>query len=440
MLEQNPENFRPRFLRLAVVNILSNIMIPLAGLVDTAFLGHLADIRYLTGVALATIIFNLIYRNCNFLRMGTTGPTAQAEGNSNQEAVILILLRNSLIALIIGLLLVALQHPLREISFSLISATNEVKEAGSAYFNARICGAPAALLNLVFIGWFLGREQSGKVLIISFIGNGINILLDYLLIVRWDWASQGAGAATAASQFMMVLIAIAFFIQENWWHQILCVTNKIFDLKAIKSLFNLNRDIWLRTIAGTLTIAAFNDISSALGTITLAINTLLFQVIIITFYFIEGLSFATESLAGNFKGQGKTKQLVPLLKLSGISSLGVGMIIASLFICAPDFLFALLTNHLEVIKQLHYYILWLFPVLAFSSLSFILDGYFLGLTQGAILRNGVIIGSLFGFVPLAIISWQFHSTHLLWLAMCFYMAVRFMALVVRVPQTIRASS
>ncbi|MGD1914523.1 MAG: hypothetical protein ACFB2X_27915 [Rivularia sp. (in: cyanobacteria)] len=99
-----------------------------------------------------------------------------------------------------------------------------------------------------------------------------------------------------------------------------------------------------------------------------------------------------------------------------------------------------MTNHLEVIEQLHYYILWLFPVLAFSSLSFMLDGYFLGLTQGAILRNGVIIGSLLGFVPLSIISWQFHNTHLLWLAFCFYMAVRFIALVVQVPQTIKASS
>ncbi|MEM9922877.1 MAG: hypothetical protein AAF915_03870 [Cyanobacteria bacterium P01_D01_bin.50] len=99
-----------------------------------------------------------------------------------------------------------------------------------------------------------------------------------------------------------------------------------------------------------------------------------------------------------------------------------------------------MTNHFEVIKQLYYYILWLFAVLAFSSLSFILDGYFLGLTQGAILRNGVIIGSLFGFVPLAVISCQLHNSHLLWLAMCFDMAVRFIALVVRVPQTIKASS
>ncbi|NET67054.1 MAG: MATE family efflux transporter [Moorea sp. SIO1G6] len=440
MSKDNTETFHLRFLRLATVNILSNIAIPLAGLVDTAFLGHLADINYLAGVALATVIFNLVYRNCNFLRMGTTGPTAQAEGRFDQDGVTLVLLRNGLIALTLGLLIILLQYPLREIGFTLLSAAPEVKAAGQDYFNARIWGAPATLLNLVLIGWFLGREKSSKVLVLSAIGNGANIILDYLLIIRWGWASAGAGFATAAGQYLMLLMGMIFIATENGYPQMLALVDRIFDLEAIKSTFKLNGNIWIRSIASTITIAAFTDLSAYLGTMVLAINTLLLQVMIVTFYFIEGLSFATESIAGNFRGQGLTNKFPSLLRLSGASSLGIGLTIASLFVLLPDPLFGLMTNHGEVIDELHHYLLWLLPFLGLSSMAFMLDGYFLGLTEGALLRKGVVTGSLVGFLPVAVASWWFHSSQILWLAMCCYMGVRALALAVQVPKTMRSEN
>ena len=152
----NPNQIQHRFWRLAGVNILANLMVPLASLVDVGFLGHLAEIRHLAGVALATVLFNYIYWTFGFLRMGTTGTTAQASGQSDRQTVIVIWLRNSAIALTIGLLILILQQPLQQIGFTLLSATPEVLDSAQAYYNALIWGAPATLLNFVLLGWFLG--------------------------------------------------------------------------------------------------------------------------------------------------------------------------------------------------------------------------------------------------------------------------------------------
>ncbi|MEO1350204.1 MAG: MATE family efflux transporter, partial [Cyanobacteria bacterium J06635_15] len=200
----------PEFIRLAIANIISNLMVPLAGIVDTAFLGHLADIHHLAGVALATVIFNVIYWSFGFLRMGTTGMAAQAIGRNDETELWLIALRNSLIGLGFGLLLLLVQWPIRELGFTLLSAPAAVQQSGRAFFDGRIWGAPAVLINYVLLGWFLGRALGTRVIVLSVIGNGANVVLDYLFIVKWGWAATGAGAATAASQYLMLIVGLTW--------------------------------------------------------------------------------------------------------------------------------------------------------------------------------------------------------------------------------------
>jgi multidrug resistance protein, MATE family len=173
------------FFRLAVVNILSNLMVPLAGLMDVAFLGHLSEIRHLAGVTLATVLFNYIYWTFGFLRMGTTGITAQAVGRDDQEAIALIGLRHGVLALGIGFIILLLQQPLSWLGFALLRASPEVKAAGQDFYNALIWGAPATLINFVLVGWFLGRGQSGKVLLLSAVNGAANVALDYLLMGKY---------------------------------------------------------------------------------------------------------------------------------------------------------------------------------------------------------------------------------------------------------------
>jgi multidrug resistance protein, MATE family len=413
-----------RFWQLALVNVISNLMVPLASLVDVAFLGHLTEIRHLAGVAIATVLFNYIYWTFGFLRMGTTGLTAQARGRGDTQVEILILLRNSAIALVIGIIILLLQQPLREIGFNLLQADPEVLQAGRAYYNALIWGAPATLLNFVLFGWFLGREQGKEVLFMSLVNNGANIALDYLFVVRWGQSSAGAGAATAISQFITLIMGLALVYRElagiSWQQQ----RSQIWELSALKTAFFLNQDILIRTLALISTFAVFTNLSATMGTTILASNTLLLQVVTLAAYFIDGVAFATESIAGNLHGRGTKEQLLPLLKLAGSVSLLAGLGFAAVFSFFPLPLFGLLTSHLEVIQQISHYLWWLFPVLGFGSIAYMFDGYFLGLTAGKILRQSTLIAAIIGFTPMAIAAWYWQTNHLLWLALALFMAIR----------------
>ncbi|HEY9748229.1 MAG TPA: guanitoxin biosynthesis MATE family efflux transporter GntT [Allocoleopsis sp.] len=430
-------HFLRRFYQLAIVNIFSNLMVPLAGLLDIAFLGHLAEIRHLAGVALATVLFNYLYWTFGFLRMGTTGMTAQAVGRGDREGALLVGLRHGLVALAIGLVILLLQAPLRAIGFALLSATAEVKLAGQAYYNVMIWGAPATLLNFVLMGWFLGREQSGKVLLLSAISNLTNSFMDYFFVVRWGWESAGAGASTALSQYLMLLAGLLLICREVRWSQVQAIAAKIWEPVALKAAFTLNREILIRTFALISTFAVFTNLSSTFGTNVLATNTVLLQVVTLAAYFIDGLAFATESLAGIFRGQGTNEQLRLLLWISGGTSFVFGLGFAIAFISNPDLCFGLLTNHTDVLQRINQYVVWLLPVLGFGSIAYMLDGYFIGLTAGKILRRSVVVAAVVGFAPVAIAAWYWQNTHLLWLALTLFMTTRALMLGKQVPGSLR---
>lgn len=425
------------FFQLAVVNILSNLTVPLAGLISVAFLGHLVEIHHLAGVTLSTVLFNYLYRTLSFLRMGTTGVTAQAVGRNDQVTILLTGLRNGLLAVGLGLAILVLQHPLRELGFAVLSADPDIKASGQAYYDARIWAAPATLLNFVLIGWFLGQGKSGRVLLISAIGNGVNILLDYYLVVRWDWNSAGAGWAIALSQYVMALLGLILAGQDIHWQDFQNALPKLWDATALKNTLQLNGNIFVRTFAFLSTFSIFTSFSSAIDPLLLAENGLLLQVFSFAVYLIDGLAFATESLTGILHGQGSQKPLLPLLGIAGSSSLLIGIAFSTVFVLFPTPLFALLTNHAEVLEQMGRYVTWLIPVLGFGSIAFMLDGYFLGLAEGATLRNAALVATLIGFAPIAVVAWQLQSNDLLWLALSVFMATRAILLGIQVPRTLQ---
>jgi MATE family multidrug resistance protein len=422
--EQSTSTFLPGFLKLAAANIISSLMVPLAGLIDTAFLGHLAEIHYLAGVALAMVIFNVVYWSFGFLRMGTTGLTAQARGREDPMELWLIVLRGGLVAIACGLLILLLQVPIRELGFALLSADPEVKSAGYDFFNGRIWGAPAVLLNLVLMGWFLGREKGRWVILLSLVGNGGNVVLDYLFIRQFGWASAGAGYATALSQYLMMTTGVWLMLRQEGLKSIRATLPKVWNPTALKGIFLLNRDILIRTFSLILSFALFTNFSSAMGTQTLAANTLLLQVVTLSAYFIDGIAFATESFAGRFYGSGERHHLQKLLWLGGGTSIALGLNFALAFVLLPQILFGLLTSHGEVIDQVQHYVGWLVPVLGIGAIAYMLDGYFLGLTAGKVLRNSTVLATAVGFLPLALVAQAAGSPHLLWLALVGLMTAR----------------
>ncbi|MGF1566473.1 MAG: MATE family efflux transporter [Nodosilinea sp.] len=433
----SPEPIRlGRFFRLAAANIVSNLMVPLAGLIDTAFLGHLEEIHYLGGVALATVIFNVVYWSFGFLRMATTGTTAQARGRLNSDEVWLIVLRNGLIALALGLGILLLQVPIRNLGFALLSGDAEVKAAGYAFYNARIWDAPAVLLNLVLMGWFLGREKGRWVIVLSLVGNGSNVVFNAILIGLLGWASAGAGLGTALSQYLTLTVGLGLIWSDGGVARLRRVLPQAWAPQALKGLFLLNRDILIRTAALVMSFALFTNFSAALGTQTLAANTLLLQVVTLSAYFIDGLAFATETFAGRYYGSGSPTHLRRLLWVGGGTSLTLGITVAMAFVLFPTALFGMLTSHREVIDTVQLYVGWLVPVLGLGAIAYMLDGYFLGLTAGPILRNGTVLAAAVGFLPLALVAQAAGSAHLLWLALVGLMAARALTLGWAVPRSL----
>ena len=426
-------SFLPRFYRLAFVSIISNIMVPLSGIVDTAFLGHLADIRHLEGVILASILFDYLYRILKFFRNGTNAITAEAVGKNDDKAILLALLRSSLIAGFIAVLILAFQHPIQKLGFAILAGSPDIEVFGIDYFNARIWSAPAVLLNFVLIGWFLGREISILVLLISFVGNASNVVLDYLMIIRWGWGSTGAGLATCLSHYLALLVAligVVFSVEKK----ALPVFKDIFDWSALKASVVLKSNILIRYLAMITAYSIFTNLSAAMGNQVIAENGLLLQIVLLSQFTVNGISLTTQSLIGNFKGKGETEKMIPLLQISIFTGILIAFVFASVSILFPQTIFGLLTSHADISQSVINYRDWLLPLLTCGAIAFLLEGYTVGLKAGNILRNSALIALGLGFVPVAVLGWYFQNNHLLWLSLVFYMATLMISLGVQIPR------
>ncbi|CBN53698.1 MULTISPECIES: guanitoxin biosynthesis MATE family efflux transporter GntT [Kamptonema] len=428
-------NFIPRYFRLALANVLSSIMVPLANIASVMFLGHLEEIRHFAGVNLAGNLLNFVYLVLFFLRMGTTGVTAQAVGRNDREGMLLVGLRNGVIALVLGVVLILLQYPLGELGFALLNVPPEIKSSGLAYLYTQIWGAPAILLNFVLIGWFLGREKNGLVVFLSILGNGGKIALDYLLIIYLGWESVGAGVSYATSQYLALLVGLIFFFKEFQWLEIRTLFGKIWDISAMKSNLTLNTNILLSNLIILIVSLTFSYQGVQMGTVIYSQNALLWQIFSLNIYFVEGLGFGTETLVGNFKGKGDSQQLAPIAFVSLSTALMVGLFFGGVCVLFPDFVFSLFTNHTEVTSNIKVFLPWLQLSLLLCAIGFTLEGYFLGLAQGDILRNVSLVAFVVGFVPTSFAFIRFPSNHLLWFSLSLFYAIRMVMYIINLFRT-----
>lgn len=442
-LVKNKIDFLPRFYRLSFVAVLSNMMVPLAGLCDTAFLGHLQDIQPLAGVILGSILFDYLYRILKFLRNSTNAMTSHAVGEDNSQEIILAGLRSGLVAVAIALTILLLQYPIQKLGFAILSGSPEIESSGIEYFNARIWGAPAVLLNFVLIGWFLGKEKNSLVLLISLIANGTNVLFDYLMIYRWGWQSAGAGLATALSQYLALFVALMGVAFNINWQDVPIVIKKVWHQESLQSAISLKFNIMVRFLALISAYSIFTNISAGMGTNLLAENGLLLQIALLSQFTIQGVGMTTQTLIGNFKGRGDHQKMIPLLTIAIITSLLIALGFVFNVIFFPQTIFNWLTNHGEINQEIVSYTIWLLPLLCFTAIAFMLEGYFIGLKESSILRNAALIAFFVTFIPLILVTIKLQNPHLLWLALTSYMLTLIIVLatqVVRVKTKIEFSN
>jgi multidrug resistance protein, MATE family len=412
-------------------------MVPLATIFSTAFLGHLPEIHHLAGVALAGNLFSFLFLFLASLRMSTTGLTAQAVGRDDRSAIILVLVRNSIVALGCGLVLMLLQYPIQQLGLAWVDAPPEVIAAAGTYFRAAMWGAPATLINYVILGWFLGREENKGVLLLSIIGSVANVGLDYLFIIDWDLASFGAGSAVAISQYLVLFISLMLIFKEVKWQEINNLSSKMWERSALIEIFHLNGSLLINNLLFILAVVIFSYIGVSFGTTLYTENTLLLEIIFFNSFLAEGVGFGLETLSGNCKGQGASAQLPALIKIALTISLLMSLTIGGLVLLFPESLFSFFTSHQELTAQITTYTIWLLPVLGFTSIAFILECYFLGITAGNIVQNVSLFAFSIGFAPMALAAWKFGNNHLLWLSFSLFLLARIVGFGVLLPEILK---
>jgi len=387
-------------------------------------MGQLNDPVFIGAIALGAIIFNVIYSSFNFLRMGSTGLTAQAWGAKKNDETSLVLIRSLLVALGLAASLLLLQYPIQWISFLILDGSNEVRVLAQEYFYIRIWAAPATLSLYAFFGWFLGVQNAKVPMLIALVINIVNIALNFFFVLVLGMKSDGVALATVIAQYSGLTIAIFFMLKQYRQHIKYFSMEIIFQTKAISRFFKVNSDIFIRTLLLLLTIAFFTNTSAKLGDNILAVNTLLFQFFFIFSYFADGFAFAGEALTGKATGA-KDKSLLN----NTISKLfywgwGAAITTSLIYMVGIDLMMSILSNNIDLREIAKEYSIWVILIPITSTAAFIWDGIYVGVTASKEMRNVMIFSSLLIFLPAYYLTAGYWGNDALWFAMNLFMAVR----------------
>lgn len=428
-------------LRIAVPSILTNITIPLLGLVDVAIVGHLGKSEgeaapYIGAIAVGGLIFNMIYWLFGFLRMGTSGMTAQAFGRKDKAQQIRLLIQASAVAIVCGASIFLLQIPIIKIAQLLIAPSDEVWRLAVDYFNIRIWAAPAALLLFSFTGWFVGMQNSVFPLYIAIGQNLINLVVSTLLVFGLDWNVKGVALGTVVAQYVGLAAAIGlwFFRYHTPLRQHLPSCRDCFDMSSMRHFFSVNRDIFLRTLCLIAVTCTFTAIGARQGDLQLAVNTLLIQLFLFFSYFTDGFALAGEALAGKYIGAKTQDRLYRSVRDLFLWSGGIALIFSFLYANKGDFILSLLTDDQTVISTALNFLTWSIVIPLISFAAFAWDGIFIGATATRPMLYTLGIATIFFFatyfgLPLLenLQIWPFTSlsvNHRLWLAFSVYLSIR----------------
>ncbi len=423
--------------RLAGPIILSNLSTPLLGAVDTAVMGHLPDAAYLGAVAVGSVIFSFLYWGFGFLRMGTTGFTAQAHGADDRDELRACLGRPLIIAGVLGVLLIALQWPIGRVAFALMDASAQVEAFAGTYFAIRIWSAPFALTNYAVLGWLLGTQRARHALVLQVALNGINIVLDLLFVVGLGYTIAGVAAASllaeiAAAALGLGLCAHLLRGMGGRWSRA-----RLFARDALVRLFRVNRDIFIRTLTLIFAFAYFTAKGAQFGETTLAANAVLMQFQNILSFGLDGFAHAAETLVGSAVGARDRRAFAAAVRTSTIWAAGLAVIFAAALALAGPVLLALFTDIPEVRARAETFLPWMIASPFVSIWAFQLDGVFIGATRTRAMRNAML--ACVGLYLLAV--WTLTpvlGNHGLWLALILFLGARGASLALAYPALLRS--
>ena len=410
-----------QILQIALPSIVSNITVPLLGMIDVAIVGHMGSPVYMGAVAVGSMIFNLVYWLFGFLRMGSSGLTAQALGRKDLTEVTRILVRSVSVALGIALLLIILQAPLKWLMFWLIGPTTDVAPFASSYFNIVIWGAPASLALFSLMGWYIGMQNTRIPMVISIMQNIVNILASLTLVYGFGMKIEGVALGTVIAQYAGLMMAIGLLVR--YYSRIFRFFRRDRIFQKMGAFFAVNRDIFLRTLCLVAVNLFFTSAGARQGAVILSVNTVLIQLYLFFSYFMDSFAYAGEALGGKAYGAHNGIAFRETLRRLWMWMLIVTSAYTLLYIGGGQWIVSLLTDEPQVLEASHNYLWWAWLIPAAGCVAFIWDGIFIGITA----TRGMLVSSFFSaltFFAAYLLTESALGNHGLWLAQIVYLSMR----------------
>lgn len=412
-----------RILHLAIPSIVSNITVPLLGLVDVTIVGHLGATAYIGAIAVGGLLFNILYWNFGFLRMGTSGLTSQAYGRKDKDAEIRVLVQAVSVGLFSALVMLILQYPIERLAFRLLDTSAEVEQYAVTYFRICIWGAPAVLAQYGFTGWFIGMQNSRYPMYIAIVMNVINIVCSSCFVFLFGMKVEGVALGTVVAQYSGVMMAWGL-----WFYNYKELRGRItfrgsLQLIAMRRFFAVNRDIFLRTLCLIGVTTFFTSTGARQGDVILAVNTLLMQLFTLFSYIMDGFAYAGEALSGRYVGACNLVQLKRAVKALFGWGVGLSLVFTLLYGIGGENFLRLLTNDTVVIETAGHYFYWVLAIPLAGFAAFLWDGILIGATATRFMLWAMLVASGSFFMIYYCFSGATNN-HMLWLAFLVYLALR----------------
>ena len=412
--------------KLSIPIFFSNLAIPLVGIVDTGLMGHLESEKYLIAVSIATTFLTIIFWSFGFLRMGTVGLISQTLGKGDYRELVNIVFRNIFIALILAFLIIIFKPVLLNIIYQIFSVSSQTNIFIDDYISIRIFSAPAELIIYVLVGFFLGIQRTiiSSLLIINL--SVLNIILSFYFVNELNMNVKGVALGSLLASYLTVIffsVFLYYFIIKKFKVIPRLAYNKLLNIKKLIKLFNINFNIFIRTILLTFSFFWITYLGSTLGEEYIAVNSILLQLIFISSFFLDAYAFSTEGIIGYSLGKKSSKMFMSATKNSLILSFSTGILISVLFFLIAKEIISLITD-LEFLRFLTYkYLIWVIVIPPFASLAYQLDGIFIGATQTKELRNSMIISVVLYLSLSFFLTKQLHN-YGIWFSLLLFMILR----------------
>jgi len=403
--------------------ILSNVSVPLLGMVDTGVTGHLGSSVYLGAVAIGAMIFSFLYTGMNFLRMGTTGITAQSFGADDNDGLRVALGQASIVALLIAVLLIVLQLPIGQLAMYLLGPDPETEHYALEYFSIRVWSAPGTLANYALIGWFIGLSNARIPMLMFLTINLTNIALDLLFVIGFGMKVDGVALASVFAEYSGLAVGGSFAIFELRQRAGHWPVPKLVSLSAYKAFVAVNANLFVRTMALIFTLGFVTAQGARLGGLILAANAVLMNFQNLTAFGLDGIAHAAEALVGKAVGQRRRDALEESVRLTLKWSLIFSLGFTAAYLLAGPLIIGILTDLPDVREAANRYLPWMIASPLVSVWCFLYDGVYVGATRAKAMRDIMVVSTVAVFLP----AWYFLQplgNDGLWLAYLIFMASR----------------